>query len=68
MKGEKNAGGHDGEEIPVPIPNTEVKLPRADDSAARCESRQLLAFFILKSIVLFSFYFIHFYFIILFRL
>ena len=26
-------GGHGGEEIPVPIPNTEVKLPCADDTA-----------------------------------
>ena len=26
------AGGHGGEAIPVPIPNTEVKLPCADDT------------------------------------
>ena len=25
-------GGHSGEEIPVPIPNTEVKLSNADDT------------------------------------
>ena len=28
-----NPGGHSGEEIPVPIPNTEVKLSNADDTA-----------------------------------
>ena len=27
------SGGHSGEEIPVPIPNTEVKLTNADDTA-----------------------------------
>ena len=27
-----NAGGHSGEVIPVPIPNTEVKLSYADDT------------------------------------
>ena len=27
------AGGHGGEAIPVPIPNTEVKLSYADDTA-----------------------------------
>ena len=27
------AGGHGGEAIPVPIPNTEVKLSCADDTA-----------------------------------
>ena len=32
-------GGHGGEEIPVPIPNTEVKLPCADDTASKRESR-----------------------------
>ena len=32
-------GGHSGEEIPVPIPNTEVKLSNADDTAERWESR-----------------------------
>ena len=33
-----------GEEvIPVPIPNTEVKLFSVDDSAFWCESRKLLA-------------------------
>ena len=26
-------GGHSGEVIPVPIPNTEVKLSYADDTA-----------------------------------
>ena len=29
------SGGHSGEEIPVPIPNTEVKLSNADDTAPR---------------------------------
>ena len=28
-----NASGHSGEVIPVPIPNTEVKLSYADDTA-----------------------------------
>ena len=28
-----NAGGHSGEVIPVPIPNTEVKLSYVDDTA-----------------------------------
>ena len=32
-------GGHSGEVIPVPIPNTEVKLSYADDTAAKWESR-----------------------------
>ena len=32
-------GGHSGEVIPVPFPNTEVKLPCADDTASRWESR-----------------------------
>ena len=27
-----NAGGHSGEVIPVPIPNTEVKLSYVDDT------------------------------------
>ena len=27
------SGGHSEEEIPVPIPNTEVKLLNADDTA-----------------------------------
>ena len=39
-------GGHGGEEIPVPIPNTEVKLPCADDTASKRESRQLPGFFL----------------------
>ena len=40
-----DAGGHGGEEIPVPIPNTEVKLSCADDSGAQPrESRWLPAF------------------------
>ena len=29
------SGGHSGEEIPVPKPNTEVKLTNADDTAFR---------------------------------
>ena len=45
MKG-NDAGGHGGEEIPVPIPNTEVKLSCADDSGAQPrESRWLLIFY-----------------------
>ena len=38
-------GGHSGEAIPVPIPNTEVKLSNADDTAAKWESRKLPGFF-----------------------
>ena len=38
-------GGHSGEVIPVPIPNTEVKLSYADDTAFWWESRKLLGFF-----------------------
>ena len=34
-----NVGGHSGEVIPVPIPNTEVKLSYADDTALQRESR-----------------------------
>ena len=30
------SGGHSGEEIPVPIPHTDVKLTNADDTALRC--------------------------------
>ena len=45
-----DAGGHGGEAIPVPIPNTEVKLSCADDSGTQSrESRWLPAFFILLS-------------------
>ena len=29
------SGGHSGAAIPVPIPNTEVKLSNADDTAFR---------------------------------
>ena len=43
-------GGHSGEEIPVPIPNTEVKLSYADDTAEKWESRKLPGFFYFKSI------------------
>ena len=46
-------GGHSGEAIPVPIPNTEVKLSNADDTAFGRESRQLPGFFFV-----FCFYFI----------
>ena len=38
-------GGHSGEVIPVPIPNTEVKLSYADDTAFWWESRKLPGFF-----------------------
>ena len=41
-------GGHSGEVIPVPIPNTEVKLSYADDTALQRESRKLPGFFILN--------------------
>ena len=43
-------GGHSGEEIPVPIPNTEVKLSYVDDTAEKWESRKLPGFFYFKSI------------------
>ena len=33
------AGGHRGEGIPVPIPNTEVKLSIAEGSASRGRAR-----------------------------
>ena len=35
-------------DIPVPVPNTEVKHPRADDTPIRGESREPPAFFILN--------------------
>ncbi len=41
---------HSGEEIPVPIPNTEVKLSSVDDTARWWESRKLLTFFILNEL------------------
>ena len=41
-------GGHSGEVIPVPIPNTEVKLSHADDTAEKWESRKLPGFFFPK--------------------
>ena len=44
-------GGHSGEEIPVPIPNTEVKLSYVDDTAEKWESRKLPGFFYFKRIV-----------------
>ena len=45
-----SAGGHGRVEIPVPIPNTEVKRSRADGTAVRPrESRSLPAFFIAYS-------------------
>ena len=43
-------GGHSGEEIPVPIPNTEVKLSYVDDTAEKWESRKLPGFFYFKFI------------------
>ena len=39
------ARGHRGEDPPDPIPNSEVKLPIADDTACWWESRSLRAFF-----------------------
>ena len=39
-------GGHSEEVIPVPIPNTEVKLFYADDTVAKRESRMLPGFFL----------------------
>ena len=41
-------GGHSGEVIPVPIPNTEVKLSYVDDTAEKWESRKLPGFFYFK--------------------
>ena len=40
------AGGHGGVDIPVPVPNTEVKHPRADDTPFRGKvgSRRLFLF------------------------
>ena len=38
-------GGHSGEVIPVPIPNTEVKLSYADDTAYRGKVGSCQAFF-----------------------
>ncbi len=52
------SGGHSGEAIPVPIPNTEVKLSNADDTAFRggkvgsCQT-----FFYLNTFILFTVYF-----------
>ena len=45
----KKPGDHSGEETPVPIPNTEVKLPSADGTARGTvwESRSSPGFFIL---------------------
>ena len=42
-------GGYGGEETPVPIPNTEVKLPSADGTAGESlrESRSLPGFFVI---------------------
>ena len=40
-------GGHSGEVIPVPIPNTEVKLSYADDTALRGKVGCCQAFFYL---------------------
>ena len=45
----KLSGGHSGEAIPVPIPNTEVKLSYADDTDACRERRLLPDFFILTA-------------------
>ena len=62
-----DAGGHGGEAIPVPIPNTEVKLSCADDSGTQSrESRWLPAFFYYFTLTLFlsckflSFYLLYF--------
>ena len=40
------AGGHGGVDIPVPVPNTEVKRPYADDTPDRGKvgSRRLFLF------------------------
>ena len=44
-----SAGGHSRVEIPVPIPNTEVKRSRADGTAVRPrESRSLPAFLLVS--------------------
>ncbi len=49
------SGGNSEEETPVPIPNTEVKLLRADGTARfpAWESRSLPDFLFLPSILLF---------------
>ena len=48
-----NAGGHSGVVIPVPVPNTEVKHPYADDTPIRGKvgSRRLFSF-LTKSFVM----------------
>ena len=44
------AGGHGGADIPVPVPNTEVKRPSADGTASRRESRPPPAFSFFSSL------------------
>ena len=45
---DNDAGGHREVEIPVPIPNTEVKHPCADDTANRGKVGDCRLFFILN--------------------
>ena len=47
---------HSEEVIPVPIPNTEVKLFCANDTVAKRESKLLLGFLYFKSFNNFYFY------------
>ena len=49
----KLSGGHSGEAIPVPIPNTEVKLSYADDTDICRERRLLPDFFIFINDIVF---------------
>ena len=49
-----NAGDHSGEVIPVPIPNTEVKLSYADDTDIWWESRKMTGFFFFIFISIFA--------------
>ena len=51
-------GGHSGEVIPVPIPNTEVKLSCADDTAScgKVGSCQAFSFFPLRTPLLIKYF------------
>ena len=42
------AGGHGGVDIPVPVPNTEVKRPYADDTPDRGKVGSRRLFFVLN--------------------
>ncbi len=43
-----HAGGHGGVDIPVPVPNTEVKRPYADDTPDRGKVGSRRLFFVLN--------------------